>query len=123
MQWGIRRKLHVIPIAVTVLLVVALILMARVMRLYGEITYDEAIEHRALADMHVVIQQRLGNHFGQFSIAAGTALLDQNKTSIDATLASLAQQCAVLASDLEKLHKTSGLQATTVSMLARSREQ
>jgi PAS domain S-box-containing protein len=123
MKWGIRRKLHVIPIAVTVLLLAALLLMARVMKLHSDLTYGEIAEHRALADMHIVIQQRLNSHFGKFSVAMGVAMLDRHQASIGTTLSTLKQECSALLGDLDGLQRVAGLRDTAIRKLALGRTE
>jgi PAS domain S-box-containing protein len=115
--WGIRRKLHVIPIAATALLVVALLLMARMLGTNGEIARGEIGEYRRIGNQHIELQQRLVNHFSDLSVAATTAMLERNSTSPQ-TLRLLADQCRGIRRDFDTLLQAPGLQAATARMLA-----
>ena len=123
MKWGIRRKLHVIPIAATLLILVALILMTRVLTTYGTITAGVLQEHRALADLHIAIQQRIDTHYGKFSVAAAVALLDRKNSSTTGAFPALAHECASILSDLTALLHTGGLLSNTAALLSSGRDQ
>jgi PAS domain S-box-containing protein len=117
-NWGIRRKLHVIPVAATALLIFALLLMARVMGTYGEIARGEMGEYRRIGNQHIELQQRLANHFGDLSVAVATAMLDGKPRLPPDTLRSLAGQCHGIERDLITLHQAPGLQAATMRMIS-----
>ncbi len=122
MKWGIRRKLHVIPVAATILLIVALALMTQVMSLYGQIAHGELAEHRGLAAQHVALQQRLMDHYGEFSIVAAAAMVDRGDPAPLTELRALSQQCALMSRDLADLHRAAGLQGDTVARLSQALE-
>jgi PAS domain S-box-containing protein len=123
MNWGIRRKLLVIPIAATTLLVVALVLMLRIAHIYGDDTAGEFSEQRALADLHIAIQQRLDTHYGKLSLAVNLAVLGGRSETVPDAFVPLAQECSTILGDLDGLRRATGLQGATSKLLGEGREQ
>ncbi|HZF16476.1 MAG TPA: PAS domain-containing protein [Steroidobacteraceae bacterium] len=106
-----------IPVAATILLMVALVLMTQVMSLYGQIAHGELAEHRGLAAQHIALQQRLMDHYGDFSVAAAAAIADRREPANQVQLHAMSERCAGIRRDLLTLHSQPGLQGDTVERL------